>query len=382
MQFSEELFTYSLSKALQLEPLAARAIVENLGSAGAFFRLSRAQKEDVLGPHNRLREHLLKADPEADAPEFEQLLREGCRYICHDSADYPDELLVTQDAPIGFFVRSGDTFENIFRRRAIAVVGTRDLSSYGAEWCERIIRSLSECRQQPTIVSGLAYGVDVTAHRTALECGLPTIAVLGTSISNIYPPSHRGIASQIMQTSGCAVISEFGPSLPNAGVSFLQRNRIIAALCTDLLLIESKIKGGGMTTARLASSFNRNVYALPGRIDDTRSQGCNLLISSNVAAPIIGCEELVAALGLSHGARHAAKALKPEEYYAGSMDEKDIALVKKVLALVTAERDISVTGLSRATGTEMGRMLAYVNRLESDGFITMDMFQRCAIKRR
>lgn len=382
MQFSEELFTYSLSKALQLEPLAARAIVENLGSAEAFFQLSRAQKEELLGPHNRLRDPLLKANPEADAPEFEQLLREGCRYICHANALYPQELLVTQDAPIGFFLRSGDIIENIFRPPMIAVVGTRDLSSYGAEWCERIIHSLAECKQRPTIVSGLAYGVDVTAHRTALECGLPTIAVLGTSISNIYPTSHRGIASQMIQTPGCAVISEFGPSLPNLGVSFLQRNRIIAALCSDLLLIESKIKGGGMTTARLAASFNHNVHALVGRIDDTRSQGCNLLISSNVAAPIIGCDELVASLGLSHGTRRTAAALKPEEYYAGSMDGKDIALVKKVMALIASKRDISVTELSRATGTDTGRMLAYVNRLESDGFIATDMFQRCTIKRR
>lgn len=382
MQFSEELFSYSLSKALQLEPRAARAIVENLGCAEAFFKLSFAQKDKLLGPHNRLRDYLLKANPEADAPEFEQMLRDGCRYICHASADYPQELLVTQDAPIGFFVRSNDAIENIFRNRAIAVVGTRDLSSYGAEWCERIIRSLSECEQRPTIVSGLAYGVDITAHRTALECGLPTIAVLGTSIGNIYPPSHRGIASQMIQTPGCAVISEFGPSLPNLGISFLQRNRIIAALCTDLLLIESKIKGGGMTTARLAASFNRNVYCLPGRIDDIRSRGCNLLISSNVAAPIIGCEELIASLGLNHRGRRSESALKPEEYYAGSMDEKDIELVKKLLALVAAKRDISVTELSRATATEMGLVLAYVNRLESDGFLATDMFQQCTIKRR
>lgn len=381
MNYTEELYCYSLSRALMLEPLAARAIVDNLGSAEAFFSLSAQEKEQIIGPHNRLHDKIMSANAEKYAQEFESLLAQGYRYIAHNDPLFPQEFCVCDNAPIGLFISSTENLENLFRKPMIAVVGTRDISNYGKAWCENIVRALAECTQKPTIVSGLAYGVDITAHRTALECGLPTIAVLGTGITNIYPGSHVGTAKQIVNTPCSGVISEYGLGLPNAPLTFLGRNRIIAALADATILVESKIKGGGMTTARLAASYNKDVYALPGRIDDIRSQGCNYLIKSNVAAPIIGCMELVESLGYMHAPQQRTGRMECREYYKGSLDSRQIERAAAIIAEVASGHDISVREIAGRTGIDFSEVLSLAGRLESDGFISIDMFQQCNIRR-
>ena len=180
----------------------------------------------------------------------------------------------------------------------VAVVGTRDISPYGREWCERIVHALARTSPKPLIVSGLAIGTDICAHKAALEASLPTIAVMATGTDTIYPYRHRQIAEKMSGTQGCALVTDYPPGTAPLPVNFLRRNRIIAGLSHATILVESKIKGGGMMTCRLAFSYDRDVYALPGRADDLRSQGCNHLIRARMAEPLTSEEDIIDSLGL------------------------------------------------------------------------------------
>ena len=265
----------------------------------------------------------------------------------------------------------------------ISVIGTRDLSPYGKEWCERLVGSLSEVptEERPIIVSGLALGVDICAHTSALKHGLPTIGVMATGPDDIYPNRHRSIGEEICRTPGCALITDYPPGTAPLAIHFLRRNRIIAGLSEATILVESKIKGGGMMTARLADSYNRTVFALPGRVDDTRSQGCNHLIRSRIATPITSVQDFLNELGLKHIGKK-----KPENendrirnLYKGCLSDDKISQMGRILLAIRRERGITVEDIAIQTGIDYARVSQLLGMLETDGIISRDLLQRCFI---
>lgn len=370
---------YALSRIFMYEPRLAREIISRLGSASAIFKLSGQQLFEIMGPGSRFRDAILNCDPVIYGAELDGILGRGCRYLTYDSDTFPALLSECEDAPLGLFVQSADNDSAIFGRESVSVVGSRDMTPYGREWCQNIVRSLASSTARPTIVSGLAFGVDICSHLTALECGLPTIAVLGTGIFNIYPSRHTRIAERIAATPGCAVISEYPPFTDVSPVNFLSRNRIIAGLSRATILIESRIKGGGMTTARTAASYNRDVFALPGRNCDIMSQGCNYLLHSHIAAPIVGCDELFRSLDYTLA---AAPSVSPdrrlEEFYTGSMDEGKIAVCKAMARAIRKSRGISMEEVAQACGVSSREANSILRRLENDGFINIDLLQCCS----
>lgn len=383
MENIETVASFALSRIFRYEPRLAKAIVETMGSAEAIFRLDKDGLFEVLGPFNKYRDPIVSTNLDKASQELDDILKDGYSYIPHCHPDFPRNLSFCEDAPVGFFLRSDDSPANIFSGDRISIVGTRDITPYGKEWCRRLATALGETEEKPAIVSGLAYGVDINAQVGALDNGLRTISVLGNGIGSIYPSMHATYADRICHTPGCGIITEYPPGADVTATNFLCRNRIIAGLSRATILVESKLRGGGMTTARQASSYSRDVYAIPGRSDDVFSQGCNCLIQSRLAEPIISVEEFIVSLGYHHigAVGNKALAMNPKEYYSGSMDACKIEATSRILLIIRKNRGIAVNEIASNLSLPYHEVIALVTRLEGDGFIEVDMLQRCSIKK-
>lgn len=212
----------------------------------------------------------------------------GIEIITFLDDNYPKRLKTCDDAPIAFFIKGNC---NLNSKYSIAIVGSRRATKYGLDFTKKLVQQIAQTGLSPIIVSGLAYGIDIEAHQEALEQNLPTIAVLGSGINNIYPQSHINTAKKILDYG--ALISEYFPDDNPDGPNFLRRNRIIAGLADCVVVIESGMKGGALTTADMAFSYNRDVFALPGSVNYRMSLGCNSLIKYNKASLIESADDIV-----------------------------------------------------------------------------------------
>lgn len=375
----------ALNRIFGFEPKIALALISHLGSAAGVFELKTEEISRLLGPHSKHGGSISGRALDQAYAELESLSGKGISFCGWSEESYPPLLKECEDAPAGLYVRcSGDPGKLWLRRRVIAVVGTRDISPYGREWCEKLVRRLSEVptKDRPVIVSGLALGTDICAHRTALACGLPTVAVMATGPDDIYPSRHRGAAAEICRSEGSALVTDYPPGTAPLAIHFLRRNRIIAGLSEATVLIESKIKGGGMMTARLADSYNREVFALPGRIDDLRSQGCNYLIRSKKAIAISSIDDFLKELGISRragGAGRESDEQRLKSLYAGTATEDWISTMSRILLAIRNEKGITVEEVAGALGLEYSTTAQIINLLETDGLIITDLLQRCFI---
>ena len=372
----------ALNRIFGFSPKTGTALVSHLGSAAEVFRMDRKALEELMGPYSRHVRQLTTKAAEDAAEELLRLAREQISFVGFTQEGYPPLLRECEDAPIGLYMKSTSPASCLWTpKRTIAVVGSRDISPYGKEWCERIVSEIATSQAQPMIVSGLALGTDICAHKTALEHGLPTIAVMATGPESVYPHRHREIAERMCFTPGCALITDYPPGTAPLAVHFLRRNRIIAGMSDSTILIESKIKGGGMMTSRLAFSYDREVYALPGRIDDIRSQGCNHLIRAKVADPITSLSEMMESLGLGTAGRPVGISMEQamEMFYRGRMNEEEFSLTADIFSMIRKTRGITLDELAGRSRSGYGKILSIVGMLESDGMITVDLLQRCCI---
>lgn len=372
-----------LGRAFGFEPKTAHALIAHSGSAEAVFRMSRDELDFLLGPYSRHKadisqENLDKAYRELSALQKQGIIYTGCTEAC-----YPAILKECEDAPVGLYIRSETPPEELWLpSRNISIVGTRDLSPYGREWCERTVAGLAGSGDRPLIVSGLALGTDICAHRTALDCGLPTIGVMATGPESIYPHRNEGTARRMISTPGCALVTDYPPGTSPLAIHFLRRNRIIAGLSLATILIESRIKGGGMMTSRLAFSYDRDVYALPGRADDLRSQGCNRLIKDKVAEPLTSVEELLDSLGMKMQRKDVGVSDREllDRLYSGSMGPERLDMMHSILATIRKEREICIDDIATRTGMPYHTVSNLCGMMESDGLLTTDLLQRCSIR--
>ena len=241
----------ALNRIFGFEPKIALAMISHFGSATEIFNLPASELSLLLGPHSKYNGRICSQVLDYSYKELEILRERGISFIGWNETGYPALLKECGDAPIGLYIRGTSSIDELWNnRRAISIIGTRDLSPYGKEWCERIVGGLAEIPQKdrPVIVSGLALGVDICAHNAALKTGLPTIGVMATGPDDIYPSRHRATAETICRTPGSALITDYPPQTAPLAIHFLRRNRIIAGLSEATILVESKIKGGGMMT--------------------------------------------------------------------------------------------------------------------------------------
>ena len=372
----------ALNKIFGFAPKIGLALISHTGSAAEVFRIEGKDMDELLGPHNRYRGLMSMKAVDQAAKELADLASRGISFVGWSEEDYPPLLQECEDAPIGLYVRSTTPMDELWKpQKRIAVVGTRDITPYGREWCVRTVDGLARCKEKPAVVSGLALGTDFCAHKAALESGLATIGVMATGPEAVYPYRHKEFAERLCSTPGCALVTDYPPGTAPLAIHFLRRNRIIAGLSDATVLIESKIKGGGMMTCRLAFSYSREVYALPGRADDLRSQGCNSLIRSKIAEPIISIEDLTDSLGLNRTGIRSRNGIREvvESAYRSILSAEKTELAATLLTMMKKERGITVEELAQDTGISYSMIANMAAMLEADGFISVDLLQRCFI---
>lgn len=288
----QRLYQIGLTMVDGVGDIIARHLLEALGDAEAIFRLRRSDLAKIPGVGASLVSRLL--DPEVlRRAERELRFVEDNRiqlfYI--GDAHYPERLRQCPDAPVLIYYK-GEADLNA--THVLSIVGTRRATPYGLELTEKLLGDLAVRFPDLLVVSGLAYGIDVCAHRQALRAGLPTVAVLAHGLDRIYPSVHRPIAVEMVRRGG--LLTDFpsgtNPDRPN----FVRRNRIVAGLSEATLVVESAEKGGSLITADLAVSYSRDVLTFPGRVGDPYSGGCNQLIRQNKAALISNAQELIETL--------------------------------------------------------------------------------------
>ena len=370
-----------MNRIFGFEPKIGLALISCLGCASKVFSLSEDDLTALIGPHSRHRTKICRQAVDEAAKELTHLSEIGICFCGITEPHYPSLLKECEDPPIGLYIKSSTPLSCLWQEERIAVVGTRDISTYGREWCSRIVKSLATTPERPAIVSGIAMGVDIEAHKTALDNSLPTIAVLPVGPDSVYPYRHRAYAERIVSSPHSALVTDYPPGTAPLAIHFLRRNRIIAGLSKATILIESKIKGGGMMTSRLAFSYNRDVYALPGRIDDTRSQGCNELIRQKIAEPIVSVSSLAESLGMTFGTHREDIDIsaQSERHYAGRIPPEDLTLLKNILYTIRRDRGITIEEISDSIGASYPKTAELTGLLEIDGFIITDLLQRCSI---
>ncbi len=288
---SELRYTLALQRVPNLGGTIAKKLLMNVGSAEGVFKEKKSNliKIDGVGVY-RLKELSKKLQlDEADA-EIRFIKQHAIEYSFFQDKSYPETLKYCIDGPILLFHRGNIDLQN---KKLISIVGTRNITSYGRIFCEKLIESLSPLN--PVIVSGFAYGVDITAHRAAMANGLQTIACLAHGLNQLYPKTHKKYKESIEENGG--FFTEFWSSDAFERNNFLKRNRIIAGMTLATIVIESAEKGGSLVTADIANSYNRDVFALPGRATDSQSQGCNNLIKTQQAHLITSAADIIYLLG-------------------------------------------------------------------------------------
>lgn len=332
-----------------------RALLLQFGSAEAIFTASAKELKQVEGI-NEVKAKSFKDETimERTAKEWDFVEKNSIQLITCDSELFPTRLNECNDAPTMLFY-SGNA--NLNANKIVAIVGTRKSTDYGTKLTEELVEGL-QSQGDILILSGLAHGIDAIAHKAALKNNIPTVGVVGHGLEMMYPASHRQLASDMKQNGG--VLSEFhSGTIPDKG-NFPARNRIVAGMSDVTIVVESDKKGGALITARMASSYNREVAAFPGRVNDTRSSGCNELIRTNIAAMITGADDLLDLMNWKDGKK---KPLQKQLFLNLSPDEQ------KIMDILATKDAVHADELLHKTDMAISMLAATLLQLEMQGLI-------------
>lgn len=343
-------------------PVTFRRLLERFGSAEAAIGSTAAELQAVRGI-GRTADDVARALQAVDVrSEIEAAEKSGIRIICRADPDYPAGLHQIPDAPIVLYVRGELRPTDAV---ALAVVGSRRCTIYGSEQARRFGELLTSAGL--TVVSGLARGVDAFAHHGAIEAGGRSVAVLGSGLDDIYPPENKPLAEKLVEHG--ALISELPVRTPVRSTNFPGRNRIIAGMSLGTLVIEAAARSGALITARLASEYNREVFALPGRVQDPMSIGTNMLIRDGGAKLVTCLEDVLAELGEVGRAFQPAQArvesaAVPTLFAPAGLDPAET----RVLAQIGSD-PLSHDSLVQGAQLEPGAVLAALTALELKGLV-------------
>ena len=355
----ETYYSIALTRMTGFNAAIARQLYLAMGSAQAVYEHRNDIGDAIQSATPRLRESLQNWDDalRRAAAEMEFITQKGIRALTLHDADYPQRLCECPDAPIVLYYKGS---ADLNRQRVINLVGTRHCTAYGQDLVRKFISDLRRQCPDVLIVSGLAYGIDICAHRQALEQGYETVAVLAHGLDQIYPYHHRDDAVRMLRQGG--LLTEYmsqTEALPN---NFRQRNRIVAGISDATILVESAIKGGGLITCRIAQEYGREVFAFPGAVGMQYSEGCNKMIRNNTAALITSAADFMENMGWQ------AQADKPEaverQLFPELSDEE-----KAVVALLQKTNDLQLNMLSVQGNIPIGQLTALLFQLEMKGII-------------
>ncbi len=338
--------------------ITARKLVSYAGSVEAVFSESYRNLTKIPGVGEALakavagHDYLETAVKEADYTE-----KHGIKVFHYLDDDYPYRLRQCEDSPVTFFFRGK---ADLNASHMLSVVGTRNATQRGRELCQKIVAGLSVHFPELVVVSGLAYGVDISAHKAAMASGIPTIAVLGHGLKTIYPSIHACVAGSMLENGGH--LTDFSSDTLPERNNFIRRNRIIAGISDATLIIESGRRGGALITADIAASYNRDVMAVPGRPGDEWSAGCNALIRCNRAALVEGHEDIEYLLGWKPAA--LAVPVQPELFPNMTDNEKKIYDALKTCG------DLTMDTLALALDIPVYKLSTVLLQMELAGLIT------------
>lgn len=290
--------------------------------------------------------------------ELDFIAANHIRTIYYADEGYPARLAEAVDAPLMLYALGSADLD---ARAMISIVGTRHATAYGIGFVDSLIAGLARSMQvKPVIVSGLAYGIDIAAHRAALREGLPTVAVLAHGLNTIYPSQHRPTAAQMVREGGM-LLTDYLSSDPVHKGNFPARNRIVAALADCIVVAESAAKGGSLITARIAGEYCREVFAVPGRIGDRYSEGCNSIIADESAHLLTGSDALIDMMGWPR---------RPQPQEQLQLFPPVSADDSAILDFITARGEARAQEIAIALGRNVGRVTASLVDLEFKGLVT------------
>lgn len=295
MSSRETLCLMALTRVPRMSLANVRSLVEAMGSATAVYE-HRHELGDVLTSARKpaldalaaMDIHMARAEQ-----ELEWAAHNGIQCLGIDDDNYPQRMRECADAPVILYYKGQ---ANLNARHVVAVVGTRHITEYGKDLCSGLMRDLHALCPDALVVSGLAYGVDIWAHRECLANETPTVGVLAHGLDDLYPRAHRETANRMVAEGG-ALLTEFMTHTTADKINFVRRNRIVAGMSDAVVLVESADKGGGLITCGIARDYARDVFAFPGAVGAPYSEGCNHLIRDNGAGLITCADELVEAMG-------------------------------------------------------------------------------------
>lgn len=350
--------TYKIAMSL-LRPMSlsvAGEILRRFGSIEEFFNADTAQLINILGSGKITRKKL--DDALAKAVDEEKWVESnGVKPIFFTDDNYPKRLLDCDDAPLMLYML-GET--NLNSAHVISIVGTRHATAYGLSFVSKFITELREMLSDVLIVSGLAYGIDVSAHKESLLNDIPTIGVVAHGLSTIYPASHRDIAARMVKNGGGLVTEYIHDAFISKG-NFLARNRIVAGICDALIVVETAEKGGSLVTAKLAAAYGRPVFALPGRTTDTYSCGCNRLISNNSASLLIDAADFARAM--------MWKVKEPSEGVQQSLFPELSPQQKLIYDYLVKEGEATINSMAEALGFSISELMQTIGDMEFDDIL-------------
>jgi len=350
----ELLYKVALSFLPDVGDIKAKALVAYCGSPAAVFFEKRKMLEKIPGIGS------ITAKAIKDAEVFERAeeeIRFAKRYkisiLSYLDEEYPARLKQCEDAPVLLYYKGN---ANLNRSRIIAVVGSRKATDYGKEICAKIIEEIA--MHHPLVVSGMAYGIDVCAHRCSLKLGLPTIGVLAHGLDMLYPSQHRATAEKMLEEGG--LLTEFPSGTKLHPDFFPKRNRIIAGMADAVVVAEASMRSGTLVTATLANDYNRDVFAVPGRIGDPASEGCNHLIKTNKAALLQSGKDIEYIMGWEQNGKKQVQFSLFEDL---SKEEQVIANALR------ANGQQHVDDLSHSTQFPTGKVLSLLLEMEFKGAV-------------
>ncbi|HSF44609.1 MAG TPA: DNA-processing protein DprA [Chitinophagaceae bacterium] len=287
MHDDELLFFIALTQIPQIGSIQSRILLEHLGTAAEVFRAKKSLLEKIPGIGTIRADNICQfKDFRSAEKEIQFIEKYRIRPLLYDQDEFPKRLTQCADPPVILYYK-GNTDLNV--SRVISVVGTRKQTEYGRSLVEQYIEAWRDLGI--LIVSGLAYGIDQLAHRHSLRVGIPTVGVLASGLDIIYPSSHTSMAREMVLNGG--LLTEFTSGTQPDKQNFPRRNRIVAGMCDAVLVVETDVKGGSMITAEIAAGYDREVFAIPGKINDKKSAGCNSLIRDNKARLTLDPADLI-----------------------------------------------------------------------------------------
>ncbi|HOY03770.1 MAG TPA: DNA-processing protein DprA [Saprospiraceae bacterium] len=351
------LYQIALTLVPQVGAMTAKNLVSYCGSAEGVFKASRRELLKIPGIGTVVTDSVLAASTLHIAErEMEFLENNRVNAVFYTDEKYPSRLKQCPDSPVMLFFK-GSSVQLLNSERIVAIVGTRQPSDYGKAVCEEMVEALKP--YNPLIISGLAYGVDITAHRQSNMLDVPNIGILGHGLGSIYPSQHRSIALKMLENGG--LLTEYIHSAKPDREHFPMRNRIIAGMCDALIVIETAASGGSMISAQLASDYGRDLFAIPGRTNDPKSTGCNYLIQNGSARLTLSAADIADTMRWEENGKSAPR----QTQLLLDLSTEEAVLLERI----KQQPEIAIDQLSVATQMLPGELASTLLGLEFKGAI-------------